>query len=126
MSYDYWCELTGAPLVGGIPGREFVLSVGRVGTPRLAVRWLRSEALRMAAAIDPKPDSAWLWDRDTEVCVAGAKLRSWANDWNAQGEAMEYLASGLVYVFTVFDLTSYYALWAKPSPADLCEVVRNW
>lgn len=86
---------------------------------RLALRWLRGQALRFAGGLDPDPYAEWVpppalrpvthAERD-----APAELRSWADGNEHQDEAARQLAAGLTFQFVACDETGWYGLTARP------------
>ncbi|MFF2325812.1 MULTISPECIES: hypothetical protein [unclassified Streptomyces] len=97
-----------------------------VATPRLALRWLRGQAERLANGSDPDPDAApWIPPsvlRAVPLSVAGApdvldaptELRAWAADDRRQDEALQRLVAGAEFEFIARDETCWYGLTARP------------
>ncbi|MFE7425970.1 MULTISPECIES: hypothetical protein [unclassified Streptomyces] len=90
-----------------------------VASPRLALRWLRGQAERLANGLDPDPGAPWIpraalravppAERD-----APAELRAWAADDKCRGEALDRIASGGEFEFVVRDGACWYRLTARP------------
>lgn len=93
---SYACEA-----VALAPGSAGTWLLGRdeAGTPRLAVRWLRGQAIRIARALDPEPGGAIPGCALHEVApifpTPGSELRAWAYDTWDQGVQMERLKAGM-------------------------------
>ncbi|MGC5343513.1 hypothetical protein [Streptomyces sp. DT171] len=89
---------------------------------RLALRWLRERARRLADVLDPDPYTEWIpplalrpvthTDRD-----APAELRAWADNDKAHAEVLRRLADGLPYRFTAYDDACWYRLLVRPVTA---------
>ncbi|MET9656697.1 hypothetical protein [Streptomyces sp. NPDC006510] len=90
-----------------------------VATPRLALRWLRGQADRLASGLDPDPDAPWVPRavlRTVPPCVADAptELRAWAGDDERQDDALQRLATGAEFEFIARDEVCWYGLTARP------------
>ncbi|MEV6393968.1 hypothetical protein AB0M39_04170 [Streptomyces sp. NPDC051907] len=86
---------------------------------RLALRWLRGQALRCAGALDPDPYAAWIPPLALQPVThaerdAPAELRAWADDNSHQDDALRQLAEGLAFQFVARDETGWYGLTARP------------
>jgi hypothetical protein len=86
---------------------------------RLALRWLRGQALRFANALDPDPYTEWIPPQALQPVThaernAPAELRFWADDNEHQDQALHQLAAGLAYEFLAHDETCWYAFMARP------------
>ncbi|MFE2296333.1 hypothetical protein [Streptomyces sp. NPDC059452] len=86
------------------------LGGGTLPNRRLAIRWLRRQALRLADGHghDMPPGALRLPARDVDPVVfhgsdAPERLRSWAGDDECQNDAIRALESGLPAVLTVTD-----------------------
>ncbi|WP_346428912.1 hypothetical protein [Streptomyces sp. WAC 01529] len=91
-------------------------------TRRLALRWLRAQALRFADALDPSPCAEWLPPGALQPVTqrapdAPADLRGWARDAERQGDALRQLAAGCAYEFRTRDDDCWYVLTARPVAA---------
>lgn len=114
-----WCECTLAE--PGAPGaREWLLAGYAAPSPRLAVRWISSQAPRLADLIDPPLDTPWVPTRalrpvalDSPLDPATA-LRAWPTDVAEHDQALTAMRDGALYAFTVTDLRLRYALSARP------------
>ena len=127
----YWCRVTAW---SGDLTREFALGSYAAKNPRLAVRWLRGQAYRLANALDPEPGVGWAKGdaasalRRLPDSVAdsqanpGRALREWALDMTSHEQVMAYLLTGTPYFMTVSDPSAYYMLSSEPmvisSPTD--------
>ncbi|MFD9872283.1 hypothetical protein ACFXI8_00500 [Streptomyces niveus] len=86
---------------------------------RLALRWLRGQALRFADALDPDPHAEWIPPRvlqrvgHTDRDPAG-ELRAWANSISDQDTALQRLADGLPYQLVAHDDACWYRLDVRP------------
>ncbi|MFE3073424.1 hypothetical protein [Streptomyces sp. NPDC059247] len=111
-------------------------SLGRVEviSPKLVVRWLRGEALRLADRLDPDPAQVdWLPPRTYHVARPGSHccddLRKWAEDDGTDGYVRETLRARQPFrtEFADQDCTYVLSIWlstartedvrAPPSPA---------
>lgn len=109
---------------GRVGWREVVVSACGCGSPRLAVRWLRSEARRLAGLLAPDPGSPFFGGG---VLVPGEpgmprpdiELRAWAGSEARYGSALAELAAGRPFVLSVVDCDAVYALRALPVPVRL-------
>jgi hypothetical protein len=80
--------------------REWMLGDYRAGTPRLALRWLRGQACRLADALDPSPghgpfpvESLRLIDPSGPP-NPGRVFREWLNDLRCQEQQLSALVAG--------------------------------
>lgn len=112
------CEATAHDLSGT---REVLLATYRGRSPRLAARWLRAQALRLARLLSPDPGALFL--RDAPLVTAGpdvsrpdAELRAWADSDQAYEHAFRALAAGRAFVFAVTDHDARYLLRVYPLP----------
>ncbi|BCM68164.1 hypothetical protein EASAB2608_03498 [Streptomyces sp. EAS-AB2608] len=112
------CEATAHDLSGS---REVLLATYHGRSPRLAARWLRAEAHRLARLLSPDPDARFL--REAPLTAAGldiprpdAALRAWADDDRAYEHALRSLAAGRALTFTVTDYDARYSLRVYPLP----------
>ncbi|MEW2067643.1 hypothetical protein [Streptomyces sp. NPDC007346] len=100
--------------------------LGRVVTPtrRLALRWLRRQARRLADALDPDPYAAsWAPVHALHPVTGGpeparrdapAELRAWADGFREHDYALLRLADGLPYEFVARDALAWYGLVVRP------------
>ncbi len=125
----YWCQtIATSPATG-----QWFLGDYRAPTPRLALRWLRGQAERLANALDPKPGSGplpphCLHEVSANAPNPGRIFRKWAEDFRYQEKQMETLADGhLISIHAggpdrIFGLTAtdvFYSLSAHPLPVPL-------
>ncbi|SFC55607.1 hypothetical protein SAMN05421773_10479 [Streptomyces aidingensis] len=130
----YWCEVVArSPEASG----EWFLSGYRANSPRLAVRWLRGQAARLANALDPKPGIGpippeCLWEIGPSSPNPGRIFREWMEDFRYQGTQMETLAAGRPIsvnaggpdrIFGFCDADVFYSLSARPIAVDF---VTDW
>ncbi|MFE0699386.1 hypothetical protein [Streptomyces sp. NPDC058872] len=92
----YWCEFVAR---SSVDGREWFLGGYRANSPRLAIRWLRGRAHRLANALDPIPGVGPLPPECLHLASAespnpGNIFRKWAMDMHHQGKQMNALANG--------------------------------
>ncbi|MEW1667320.1 hypothetical protein [Streptomyces albidoflavus] len=117
------CPATGveylAEVHGGAAASSVFLGGVVVPTRRLALRWLRRQAHRLADALDPDPHTTRLpaqalrpTPRTAEH--APAQLRFWAADPEYAEEAVDRLAAGYPYRFTAREGPAWYQLTARP------------
>ncbi|MFD7611018.1 hypothetical protein [Streptomyces sp. NPDC059828] len=121
----YWCEVVAYYPDGGM---EWFLGGYRATSPRLAVRWLRGQALRLANALDPIPGMGplppeALQEANPKAPNPGHILRKWAGDQRAQDWQMAELVDGRSFAVMSggpdrlmghSDLDLYYALEVRP------------
>ncbi|MET9924229.1 MULTISPECIES: hypothetical protein [unclassified Streptomyces] len=95
--------------------------LGRITAPtrRLALRWLRRQARRIADALDPDPYAPWvpaiaLRPVTGDRYDAPAELRSWADNVREHDYALLRLADGLPYEFVARDAPAWYGLVVRP------------
>ncbi|TQK49780.1 hypothetical protein FBY35_0042 [Streptomyces sp. SLBN-118] len=120
--------MTGVTYVAEVSGGDAVTTIYLGGyiapSRRLALRWLRGQALRCANALDPDPYAEWIPPQALQPVMhternAPAELRFWADDNEHQDHAFQQLATGLPYEFLAHDETCWYALTARPVGASL-------
>ncbi|WP_411144723.1 hypothetical protein [Streptomyces sp. x-80] len=112
----YRCETTATALDST---REVVLATYRASTPRLAVRWLWSQAEHLADLLDPNP--AALQDAPLLLVAAAAPhpgddLRAWARDTTEYERSLRALAAGDAFLLAVTDYDARYSITAHPLP----------
>ncbi|MEV7831572.1 hypothetical protein AB0P12_13230 [Streptomyces subrutilus] len=96
----YWCEVLAEGEVYGT--REtvpYVLGTFQTISPKLALRWLRSEAGRIADRLDPDPERSewvmpWMSVDPVPVPDTPAELRIWAEGPEEQQAARDQLKEG--------------------------------
>jgi hypothetical protein len=113
------CEATAHDLDGS---REVLLATHRGRSPRLAGRWLRAEAHRLARLLSPDTEALTLRDAplratDPDTPRPDVELRAWAESDQAYEHALSALAKGRAYVFTVTDYDARYSLRVYPLAA---------
>ncbi|WP_326655686.1 hypothetical protein [Streptomyces sp. NBC_01750] len=102
--------------------------------PRMALRWLRWQAGRLADRLDPDPQAAWvpggaLRPVDEAVPDAPTHMRCWRDDLAAHEEVMHLLAAGQAVSLSAHDDTAHYTFtalprqfyvppWAPPAPVS--------
>ena len=84
----------------GADGTLHPLGRRSAGTPRLALRWLRSRAQDIAEQLDAR---------------AALPLWEWLGDHDAQELALHYLSQGDPYTVTTYEGTARYILTARPA-----------
>ncbi|MFY0509787.1 hypothetical protein ACOMD4_05185 [Streptomyces anulatus] len=105
---------------GGDAARSVRLGGILAPTRRLALRWLRRQAQRLADALDPDPYAPWVPAHALYPvpvagrCDAPAELRSWASSFREHDYALTRLADGLPYEFVARDAASWYGLVMRP------------
>ncbi|MCF6525583.1 hypothetical protein [Streptomyces sp. JJ36] len=92
----FWCEAAAHPPGGS----TFPLGSKSAGSPRLALRWLRSRAADIADQLDPP---------------AARPVRAWLADHTEHERALSHLAHGEPYTFTAYEDTTHYVLTARPT-----------
>ncbi|WP_344324074.1 hypothetical protein [Streptomyces macrosporus] len=111
-----------AVAVGTVHGGRVAVQLGSHEAPsrRLALRWLREQARRIADGLDPDPRaSTWvpagalvpLPELSADVPT---ELRRWCGDEERQRAASDLLAEGLPFHLAVADHTGSYALSVRP------------
>jgi hypothetical protein len=96
-----------------------VLGTWQTISPKLALRWLRGQAHRIADGLDPDPRSTWLSGRVIRRLPAGlpdvpAELRQWCADDSAQQAACLQLKQGAPVTVNASDHTGHYSLCVWP------------
>ncbi|MBW1602280.1 hypothetical protein JJV70_09185 [Streptomyces sp. JJ66] len=131
----FWCEAVArCPATGDRPGGcdAWFLGGYRASSPRLAVRWLRGQALRLARALDPRPGTgplpaACLHRTGPNSPNPGHILRTWAQDLRCQETHLLLLAAarpinitagGPDSIYGLRDTDVYYSLTARPLPVE--------
>ncbi|GAA3856187.1 hypothetical protein GCM10023084_07610 [Streptomyces lacrimifluminis] len=115
----YWCEVLAEGEVYGT--REIVaywLGTFQTISPKLALRWLGTQALRIADGLDPDPASSpWFSGRTCEATPtrdAPAELRMWRADVEHQRAARECIKGGDPLFVVVRDMDCRYTLSVWP------------
>ncbi|MGG7608667.1 hypothetical protein ACQ5JZ_04430 [Streptomyces sp. ZG43] len=113
-----------AETYGGDAGASVFLGGIITPTRRLALRWLRGQARRIADALDPYPYVRWAppgalrrvpaADRD-----APGALRGWQASTECQDAALHALAAGGPFAFLTHDATCWYRLTVHPLPGPV-------
>ncbi|MFE6716207.1 hypothetical protein ACFVDU_01325 [Streptomyces albidoflavus] len=108
-----------AETYGGDDRRTIFLGGTVTPTRRLALRWLRGQALRLAGGLDPPPDAPWapagMLRRTPEAALdAPGALRGWAASLERQDDAAQRLAFGDPLAFIARDAFGWYRLTARP------------
>ncbi|MFD7106077.1 hypothetical protein [Streptomyces celluloflavus] len=116
----YRCEATARNLSGH---REVLLATYRAATPRLAARWLRAEAQRLARLLAPEPSAPCLRGAPLVPTAAHAPrpdyyLLVWAGDDNQYDHALRILCAGNAYVLAVTDYDARYSVRVYPLPVQ--------
>ncbi|MBT2397226.1 hypothetical protein [Streptomyces sp. ISL-100] len=112
----YRCETTAHDLTGAC---EVILSTYRATSPRLAARWLRSQAGHLAQLLSPRPAAPSF--RDAPLFTVGPDcprpdldLFAWAENDKGFEQALRILAAGAPYTLAVSDYDARYAICAYP------------
>ncbi|MFB8413949.1 hypothetical protein ACFC63_00340 [Streptomyces albidoflavus] len=117
------CPATGVEYLAEVHGGAAASSVFLGGivapTRRLALRWLRRQAHRLADALDPDPRTSRLPPHALRPAPrtaehAPSQLRFWAADLDYAEEAVSRLATGYPYRFTAREGPAWYQLTARP------------
>lgn len=128
ISDGFWCNVTAWP---GDLSREIFLGGYQAATPRLAVRWLRGQAARLASALDPQPGTGWTQGEAAKTLRQlpdrlpddwpdpGHMLREWQHDDHRHEQVMAALLSGHPFALTTHDYSAYYMLSARPVSVSL-------
>lgn len=112
----YRCEALATPLNDR---RAVALAAHHARSPRLAARWLRGQAERLARHLDPDPFAPWLHAAPlvlTGDTRAADVLRTWVRDPIKYADAIQKLAARISYHLTVTDSDARYSLSAAPVP----------
>ncbi|MEE1929255.1 hypothetical protein V1J52_13885 [Streptomyces sp. TRM 70351] len=122
----YWCDVRAEGFVYGTgESVPYVLGTFPTISPVLALRWLRSQALRIADRLDPDPQrSAWVrpFMRRPSVpapdCPTG--LRAWVAEPDGERMARAHVKAGhpLCVAFPDEDCTYTLSVWPVHLPAD--------
>jgi hypothetical protein len=125
MTGNYWCGVSAWP---GDLSREIYLGGYWATTPRLAVRWLRGQAARLAYALDPQPGEGWAQGEAVQGLIRmpdflpdgwpdpGHALRRWLNDSQRHETVMDGLRIGRPFQLSVHDPSAYFMLSVQPFP----------
>lgn len=138
----YWCECAAVPAG---PCRAVLLAGYRARSPRLALRWMRVQARRLAARLAPEPGTPWLRGAPLHAAPApgtapnfpgcpaapdpASVLRTWQGDGDEQARALDEVSAGGLYLLPVPDDDVLYTLSARPllpvrpfdwTPIDSC------
>lgn len=99
-----------------------VLGTFRTPYPGRMVKWLSTQALRIADGLDPDPEVRWLDPAQRGALVtspelnrlpsAPAALRAWCADEGGRRVAYERLCEGWPVMVEAADHTGTYVLWA--------------
>ncbi|GAA1188444.1 hypothetical protein GCM10009654_52520 [Streptomyces hebeiensis] len=117
-----------ATVIGEGPanGRSVRVVLGTLKTisPKLALRWLRGQAHRIADRLDPAPGTPWAVGSIVRRVPAGLpdapdELRRWCDDVDAQRAAWQQLMHGMPVTVNVADHTGRYSLtvWPVKTPS---------
>lgn len=104
---------------GGDGERAVFLGGAVVPTRRLALRWLRRQAHRLADALDPDPRTTLLPPHALRPAPrtaehAPSQLRFWAVNFAYAEESSHCLETGFPYRFTAREGPAWYRLTAYP------------
>jgi hypothetical protein len=106
------CEVTAHDLSGS---REVILAYYRAASPRLAARWMRAEARRLARLLAPEPRAPHL--RSVLLVAAGpacmrpdVDLLAWASSDEQYERALRALSCGKDCFLTVTDSDARYCV----------------
>lgn len=112
------CEVTAYDLSGS---REVTLAHYRAASPRLAARWMRAEAQRLARLLAPVPTTPHF--RSSLLVAAGPTcprpdddLLAWARSDEQYEHALRVLGSGNTYLLNVTDYDARYSVRAYALP----------
>ncbi|MFI1888700.1 hypothetical protein [Streptomyces jumonjinensis] len=126
----YWCEIT---LYSG--GREYLYGGKLAESPRLAVRWLAGQAVRLADLMEPHPLMPWLSENPGAIREVGdaesesqapEELRAWESDSEELGAAMKMLVEGEFFRLVVSDDGMVINLTARPMPTNFVAAWRKF
>jgi len=93
-SDGYWCECAAFT-----DQRPILLGCRQTGTPRLALRWLRGQALRIAEQLDAS---------------AALPVQEWYGSAVEHETELRVLIAGDLYAVTTYDDEARYVLSARP------------
>ncbi|MFH8472640.1 hypothetical protein [Streptomyces sp. NPDC018000] len=101
-----------------------------MASPRLALRWLHGQAVRLANGLDPDQGTPWispyvLRPVPSPVPDAPTALRARAADDQRQDEALQRLAAGIEFEFITGDGTCWYGLTARPLCVPVPEAAES-
>ncbi|HCA84068.1 MAG TPA: hypothetical protein DEQ61_00265 [Streptomyces sp.] len=108
----YRCEVTAHDLSGS---HEVILAYYRAASSRLAARWMRAEAQRLARLLAPEPAAPYLRSvmlvaTDPSCPRPDADLLAWASSDEQYERALRVLASGNDYLLNVTDSDARYSV----------------
>ncbi|TXJ76435.1 hypothetical protein E2C11_21985 [Streptomyces lavendulae] len=115
----YICQAVAAGSIYGKSPSSYELSKFNTISPRLALQWLRCEALHIANGLDPDPAIAD-WNLGVRTCEAEpvldapTVLRGWAGDSTTQASALRDLKDGRPLFLVAQDADFCYTLSVCP------------
>ncbi|MEV0445474.1 hypothetical protein AB0I84_08055 [Streptomyces spectabilis] len=125
---EYHAEVVGTGPAGG---KDVRVVLGTLETPYLGImmRWLGTQANRIADGLNPDTDTSWLVKKRRALSVAHlpeeapyvpAELRAWFADRERRQNAYDRLRDGWPFTLAAADHTGTYSLWVVPVdvPAD--------
>ncbi|MFJ9869044.1 hypothetical protein [Streptomyces sp. NPDC101165] len=110
--------MTGHDLTGS---REVILAYYRATSPRLAARWMRAEAQRLARLLTPEPAAPYLGSfllvATGPTCPRpDADLLAWASNDERYEHTLRVLSAGNTYLLNVTDYDARYSVRAYALP----------
>ncbi|MFF2846868.1 hypothetical protein ACFVT5_11100 [Streptomyces sp. NPDC058001] len=119
---SYCCEVHAeGPVYGTGETAHHVLGTFHTISPVLVLRWLRSQALRIADRLDPDPTrSPWalptIRKATAPIPDCPTELRTWAEDPEEHRAARAYIKTGHSLFATFPDADCTYTLCVWPLP----------
>ncbi|KUF15301.1 hypothetical protein AT728_29505 [Streptomyces silvensis] len=129
---EYHAEAVGTGTVGG---QQVRVVLGTFETPYLGImmRWVGTQAHRIADALDPEPCVPWLADAPGALVMlhlpewapdVPTELRAWCADGEGRQSARDRLRAGRPFTLAAADHSGTYCVWVVPThvltvaPAD--------
>ncbi len=118
-TFGYWCEVTAeGPVYGSGQTVSCVLGTCQTISVKLALRWLITQAHRIADGLDPSPSSPWVQPTmaltRATVPDCPSELRAWCADPEEQRAARDKLKEGAPFSLVVPDRPGRYVLAVWP------------
>ncbi|WP_157164490.1 hypothetical protein [Streptomyces typhae] len=119
---EYRAEAVGTGLAGG---QQVRVVLGTLATPYLGItmRWVGTQAHRIADALDPEPCAPWLADAPDALVKLDlpewapdvpTELRAWCADKERRRAARDRLRAGRPFALSAVDHSGTYCVWVVP------------
>ncbi|MVO83974.1 hypothetical protein GPA10_04125 [Streptomyces sp. p1417] len=119
---EYHAEAVGT---GPVDGQQVRVVLGTLETPYLGImmRWVGTQAHRIADALDPEPCAPWLADAPDALVMlhlpawapdVPTELRTWCADGGSRQAARDRLRAGWPFTLAAADHSGTYCVWVVP------------